>query len=113
MQQMIAAILMQYGTAVTVRRPDGTEVSVRAFIQPVTAKSWLNMRKAVHELGDIPAGQFVYIGPAEPRPGEDDLLLSAGNRYAVRRCEVLTLADEALYTWGLLVKVGGDDPWNN
>ena len=113
MQQMIAAILMQYGSTVTVRSLDGSQTVVRAFIQPVTAKSWRNMRKSVHELGDIPAGQFVYIGPAEPCPGEDDVLVCAGQRYAVRRAEVLVLADEALYTWGLLVKIGGDDPWNS
>ena len=113
MQQMIAAILMQYGSSVTILGADGTEQTVRAFLQPVTAKICQNMRKSVHELGDIPAGQFVYIGPPEPCPGENDVLFCAGVRYAVRRCEVLMLADEALYTWGLLVKVGGDDPWSS
>lgn len=113
MQQMIADILTQYGSTVTLRKSDGTEQTLRAFIQPVTAKSLLNMRKTVHDLGQIPTGQFVYIGPPEPCPGENDLLLLANERYAVRRCELLMLADEPLYRWGLLVKVGGDDPWNN
>lgn len=113
MKELLDAILTGYGSTVTILYEDDTQVTVRAFLQPVSAKGWQNMQAAVKNLGEIAPGQFVYIGPAEKPLSDRDRLLCAGQRYQVRRAEVLQLADESLYVWGLAVKDGGDDPWNN
>ena len=113
MREMIDAILHQYGSALTVQRPDGTEKELRGFVQPVTSSGWQNMKKVIHPLGQLPTGQYVYIGPSDGMLGEDDLVVCMGETYRVLRCEALSLADEVLYTWGLLKKAGGEDPWNN
>lgn len=113
MREVLDAILAGYGSAMTVLREDGTQEHVRAFFQPVSGKSWQNMRTAVRSLGEIAPGQFVYIGPAQTAVSEADRLLLGTERYQIRHTEVLHLADEALYVWALAVKDGGDDPWNN
>ena len=42
MREMIAEILADYGNEAEIENADGT-CAVRAFLQPVTAKSWDNM----------------------------------------------------------------------
>lgn len=113
MKELLDAILAGYGSAMTILHEDGTQIPVRAFLQPVTGKSWQNMQTAVRSLGQIAPGQFVYIGPAQTAVSENDRLLLGAERYQMRRAEMLRLADETLYVWGLAVKDGGDDPWNN
>ena len=113
MRELLDAILTGYGSTMTVLREDGTQVSVKAFLQPVSGKSWQNMQTAVRNLGEIAPGQFVYIGPAQTAISESDRILLGGERYQMRRAEMLRLADETLYVWGLAVKDGGDDPWNS
>lgn len=113
MKRMIDSILDGYGSVVTISRADGTEVAARAFVQPVTEKSWQSMQKTMHALGEGPVGRFVYIGPANAPLGETDTVLSGGRRFLVRRAETLELAGQALYIWGLLAPDGGDDAWNS
>ncbi len=113
MKELLDAILTGYGSEMTVLHEDGTQESVRAFLQPVSSKSWQNMQMAVKNLGEIAPGQFVYIGPARPPLSDCDRLLCGSQRYQMRRAEILRLADEELYVWGLAVKDGGDDPWNS
>ena len=113
MRELLDAILTGYGSTMSVLREDGSQESVRAFLQPVSSKSWQNMRAAVRSLGEIAPGQFVYIGPAQTAISESDRIVLNGERYQMRRAEVLQLADETLYVWGLAVKDGGDDPWNS
>ncbi len=110
---MIESILSGYGSAVTILRADGAADDVRAFVQPVTEKSWQSIRKTMHALGEGPVGRYVYIGPAEAPLGETDTVRYGGRRFLVRRAETLELAGQALYIWGLLVPDGGEDPWNS
>lgn len=112
MREMIERILAAYGSEMTITCADG-EKAVRAFLQPVTEKSRETMRRSIQTLGEIPAGRYVYIGPAEPALREDAAVIFRGGRYSACRAETLILAGEALYVWGLLRKEGGDDPWTN
>lgn len=113
MRRMIESILLGYGSAVTLTRADGRQAEVRAFVQPVTEKSWQNMRKTMHTLGEEPVGRFIYIGPAEQALAETDRVRCGGREFCVRRAETLELAGQALYVWGLLTPAGGKDPWNS
>ena len=113
MKRMIDSILQGYGSLVTITRTDGRTAGVRAFVQPVTDKSWQNLQKTMHALGEGPVGRFVYIGPADAPLDETDTLVCGGRKFLVRRAETLELAGQALYIWGLLVPDGGDDPWNS
>ena len=63
MKRMADGIFRQYGTAMGLTH-DGAEKQIRGFFQPVRSKSWQSMVNAATPLGEIPRGQYVYIGPA-------------------------------------------------
>ena len=112
MREKIARILALYGSDVRIEKADG-ECAVRAFIQPVTAHGWDSIRKTVSDLGQVPVGRFVYIGPAEPSVREGDSIECEEKLYTVCRAETMVFAREDLYTWALLREVGGSATWND
>lgn len=109
MKQMLQSILQNYGNTIRVLHGSGEEESVRAFLQPVTTTSWQNMQRVVRSLGEIPTGQYLYIGPADTELEESDLLQYAGRLYRICRTETVCTADEALYIWALLLRTGGPE----
>lgn len=111
MKEQIAQMLKDFGSAVTVHF-DGTEQVVRAFLQPVTSRSWQNMERMIPVGGQIPRGQFLYIGPPEVDVTQASHLSLLGKNYIVRRVDSIIYRDEVLYFWGLLVEGGRDDPWS-
>ena len=64
MRRMIGKILRIYGVPAMVTH--GEVVSqVKVFFQPSASKSWDSMNPIVGPLGQLPGGQYLYIGPAE------------------------------------------------
>lgn len=110
MKRMLERILREYGN--DIETADGS-VSLRGFIQPVTARSQQNLHRSVSQLGEISTGKYIYIGPAGFLPAQDQVLICGGTKYVVCRAEMLTVSGEDLYVWGLLRLHGGDDLWNN
>ncbi len=111
MKRRIEHILCGYGSDATIYHADGAQ-AVRAFIQPVTERGKQAAELAVDALGEIPAGRYLYIGPAQPQAMQDDIIECDGRKYRVCRTEQLCLQAEALYTWALLRRVGGEEAWN-
>lgn len=89
MKRRIAALIRRYGSSVQAVFPDRTEI-VRAFLQPVTSRSWQNMDHMIPTGGEVPRGQFLYIGPPE-----------------------LDIRGAELFLWGLCVEGGREDPWSS
>ena len=112
MREIIEAILEGYGSTVTVVS-GGESTSFRAFLQLVTSKSWQNMERVFGPLGEIPRGQYLYIGPAGQDVARAELLRCGGTEYIVRRADPILVGDEALYIWGLCVRKGAEDPWSS
>lgn len=112
MKKTLEDILQHWGAQTQVVFPEETR-SVRAWIQPVTGKSWRVMEQEVDALGMLPNHQFLYLGPADTDLTGSLYLEQRGCRYAVRTSRALYAGDEPLYHWGLLVQGGGDDPWNS
>ena len=112
MKKLVAGILRQYGSAMTVTHGE-TSVKVRGFFQPVRSKSWQNFTNVATPLGEIPRGQYVYIGPAEPRVQQGDMLTVGGDDYIFRRVEPYWYGDEQVYLWGLCVEKGVNDTWGS
>lgn len=108
MRRDLARILRYYGCDVTVLLPDG-ERTVRAFLRPVTSRSLQNLRHSFDELGQIPGGQYVFIGPAGCGLEQAEAVVSQGVRYAPCRAENLLLGDETVCVWGLLTRGGDED----
>ena len=112
MRQMIEKILNGYGSAVTLLHQDST-FEIRAFFQPVRSKSWQNLTNVATPLGEVPRGQYVYIGPAETDVQQGDLLTIGGGKYIFRRVEPYWYGDEKVYIWGLCVEKGVNDTWGS
>ena len=112
MRGIIESIIEQYGSEIQAVRGDRTRC-FRAFLQPVTSKSWQNMEKVFGHLGEGPRGQYLFIGPAAEEINDVDHLRCGGASYLVRRAEPILVGGEVLYLWGLCVRKGAEDPWSS
>lgn len=110
MKTMIDRILAQYGSEMTVTHGKDAQ-TVRAFLQPVTEKSWSELRKTVQQLGQIPAERYVYIGPAEAAVSDGDAVCLGERTFLVCRSEQLNVHGQALYVWALLRQKEAADAW--
>lgn len=110
MRGMVSKILRQYGSAVTLHKAEEV-YQIRAFFQPVRSKSWQYLEGEYSPLGEIPRGQYVYIGPAEPAAAEGDALTVEGQEYWIRRSEMILDREGPVYCWGMCVEKGGEDNW--
>ena len=110
MEEMVSGILDSYGTDLVLYH--GEEVyDLRAFFRPVQSKSWSYLEGDYSPLGEIPRGQYVYIGPATPRAEVGDEIRINYKSYRVRRSEAIMGFTEPLYCWAMCVEKGGDDTW--
>ena len=110
MQQMIGKILNTYGTAVTLHKGK-KDHEIRAFFQPVRSKSWSYLEGEYSPLGEIPRGQYVYIGPVDPEAKAGNSLEVGSRSYQFRRTELIYDANGPVYCWGICVEKGGEDTW--
>ena len=110
MRQMVEKILETYGIAAKLQKEDGAFV-MRIFFQPVRSKSWQYLEGNYSPLGEIPRGQYVYIGPVEPAAASGDTLIINTKAYWLRRTELILDANGPVYCWGLCVEKGGEDTW--
>ena len=112
MRKMADGIFRQYGTKMQLT-VSGVTKQVRGFFQPVRSKSWQSMVDAATPLGEIPRGQYVYMGPADTLVDIGDLLELNGRSYLFRRVEPYYYGDETVYIWGLCVEKGVNDTWGS
>lgn len=112
MEKMVRKILKQYGTAMTVAS-DGVSRDVRGFFQPVRSKNWQNMVSLDTPLGEVPRGQYIYIGPPDVTAKDGDILTVGGKDYVFRRVEPYCYGDAVMYLWGLCMEKGVNDTWGS
>ncbi len=110
MRELITRLIHTYGNAVTVTASQ-QQYETRAFMQLVTSKSWQNMERMLPSIGEVPRGQFLYLGPADvPLSGYDTIEMD-GRIFIVRRADPILYRSERIFIWGLCVEGGSDDPW--
>ena len=110
MRRMVEKILDSYGAAVTLEGQSG-EHTLRAFFQPVRSKSWQYLEGNYSPLGEVPRGQYVYIGPAGQQVQTGETLEVGEKDYMLRRVEPVYYGEEIAYYWGMCVEKGGEDTW--
>lgn len=110
MEQMIGKILKTYGTVVTLCHQE-QKFEVRAFFQPVRSKSWQYLEGNYSPLGEIPRGQYVYLGPVSPTAEAGDVIKVGNKAYLLRRTELIRDNQGPVYCWGMCVEKGGEDTW--
>ena len=109
MSRVLARLLARWGCPVEMTAENGTAV-FPAILQPATSVSWQNMRRQMNLLGEVPTGQYVYVGSRDI--GEASFLRCGGRIYLPRRCEAIRLGDRVLCWWGLCVPAGKEEVWN-
>lgn len=108
---MMDRILKQYGIAAVLEH-DGKSIPLRIFFQPSMSKSWDSMNPIVTPLGQLPGGQYLYIGPADQPLTQGDILKVGQSFYVIRRPETYLDRKGPVYQWALCVRKGGDKPWD-
>ena len=108
MQHKIGLILDTYGISITRKE---ASVTYKGFFQPVRSKSWQYLEGNFSPLGEVPRGQYVYIGPADKAVAFGDTLEVGGKDYMVRRVEPVYYGEEVAYYWAMCVEKGGEDTW--
>ena len=111
MRRMIGKLLKQYGVPAVLEH-EGQSISLRIFFQPSMSKSWDSMNPIVTPLGQLPGGQYLYIGPAEQPVSQGDLVQVASGSYLVRRSETYLDWNGPVYQWALCVRKGSDMVWD-
>ena len=109
-EKLMTELIGRFGTQL-VRRSGGETYIYKAIVQLVTSKSWQNMERMVPNAGEIPRGQYLYIGPTAQKVKNGDVIEFDGRRFIVRRADRVIFRKEALFVWGLCVEGGEDDPW--
>ena len=112
MVRMIASLLQEYGTDLTVTHGQTSKV-LRGFFRAVNSKSWQSMESEANLLGEITRGQYAYIGPADGGAGEGDTISLGDKNYLFRRTELYYYGNEPVYQWGLCVEKGVNDIWES
>jgi hypothetical protein len=110
MKRMIDQILRQYGVSAEVEH-EGKVVRLRIFFQPSMSKSWDSMNPIVTPLGQLPGGQYLYIGPADQPIGQGDQVTVGGKSYIMRRTETYLDRNGPIYQWALCVRKGSEETW--
>ena len=75
------------------------------------SKSWDSMNPIVTPLGQLPGGQYLYIGPAEQPIAQGDQVYVDDQGYVMRRVETYLDRNGPVYRWALCVRKGGVDKW--
>lgn len=111
MVEQVAWLLSKFGASITVEH--GKEATAcRGFLRPVTGKYWQNMEHVFSDIGQVPRGQYLYIGPASVAVAQGDRIELEGIGYLVRRAERILIGDACVYCWGLCVQEGESDTWS-
>lgn len=110
MKRMVEKMLHQFGTDAIVTTAAGSRI-VRAIIQPTRSRARQTIEGDQTPLGQIPQGQYTYIGPAEPEIARTDRVEIGSLRLRFARVETVWDGNRPLYRWGLCYEEGGDDTW--
>lgn len=98
---MVEKLLRQYGVDLLLgERP------VRGLFQSVVGKLDRLARLEPGALGLESRKRYVYIGPLDPEPQEDMVLLVQGKEYVIRAAHRIMGPDGPLYSWAMCVEKG-------
>lgn len=106
MRKLIEELLDRYGVDAKVNG-----INTRIFLQFSNSKSWDSMNPILTPIGQIPGGQYLYIGPVDVSISAGDRVWVNGTGYILRRCEVYQTHEGPIYNWALCSLRGGDSAW--
>ncbi len=99
----VSDLINKHGSKVTILK-DETEISSKAFIQPLRYKSSLYRDRTISMGGFTDGRYYLYIGDARYEFSRDDnvIIKCNGKQYTVHTSEIFELYDKTLYVWAVL-----------
>lgn len=110
MVRSVEKLMACHGCDMTLVRGEESR-GIRAFLQPVSSSSWQSMAPEATVLGQVPQGQYTYLGPVAADVQEGDFLLLGEKRYLLLRVETYRYENTPIYQWGLCVERNGEGTW--
>lgn len=110
MVRTVEKLMACHGSDMTLVR-GGESRAIRGFLQPVSSSSWQSMVPEATVLGQVPQGQYTYLGPVAAEAQVGDLLLVGEKRYLLLRVETYRYENTPIYQWGLCVERSGEGTW--
>ena len=101
MRVMVEKLLRQHGMDIRLG-----ERTVRGLLQPVAGKLDRLARLDPGPLGLQTRQRYVYIGPLEPEPRVDMVLVAQGKGYLIRSAHRITGPGGPVYSWAMCVEKG-------
>lgn len=110
MRAQVEMLLSRYGMDMTVDGKGGSRI-VRGFFRAVHSQSWQRAEVAAGPLGEVPRGQYVYLGPVSAKVKEGDTVRFKEENYVLRRVETYYFGNAPIYQWALAVREGEERQW--
>lgn len=107
MVRSVEKLMASHGCDMTLVR-GGESRTIRGFLQPVGSSSWQSMVPQATVVGQVPQGQYTYLGPVTAEAREGDFLLLGQKRYLLLRVETYRYENTPIYQWGLCVERNGE-----
>ena len=107
MRRLVDRVFARYGMEAEL---SGQETrTVRVFFESVNSKSWQNMQRQQHPLGELSSGQYICCFPLgiEVKPG--DTLKFQGKAYRICRVEEMRGLKGSGYLWALCTGKGEEE----
>lgn len=98
---MVEKLLRQHGMEILLG-----DRQVRGFFQPMAGKLDRLAKLEPGVLGLESRKRYVYIGPLDPEPREDMVLLVQGKEYVICTAHRITGPNGPLYSWAMCVEKG-------
>ena len=96
----------RYGSQITIAQ-QGTEISTRAFVEPLRYRNKIYIGGEYHHLGALSREKYLYVGKTAHRLIPNKSVIKAqGKQYIVKRCETYFVKDAPIYEWAILVPCG-------
>ena len=98
---MVEKLLRQHGMEILLG-----DRQVRGLFQPMAGKRDRLAKLEPGPLGLQERQRYVYIGPLEPEPREDMVLMAQGMGYLVRSAHRINGPGGPVYSWAMCVEKG-------
>ncbi len=101
----VTSVINRFGRSVEVISKNGTNVSTKAFIQPLRYKDQTYMGGKCIDIGYVNSKNYLYIGNKDLRLDLypfNTILKTSGDNYVIKRAQAVYLGEDVLYVWAII-----------
>lgn len=101
----VTSVINRFGKSVEIISKKDTNVSTKAFIQPLRYKDQMYMGGKCIDIGYINGKSYLYIGSKDVRLDLypfNTILKTNEDNYVVKRAQAVYLGEDILYVWAII-----------